>query len=62
VTAALRTFVSAHGKTIADYPDLLTQVRVGNDFYLGQVPYVVKEIATDPDGNLIIYVERKLAT
>jgi hypothetical protein len=47
------------GQRLADYPELMIQVKLGADFYVGQVPYVVKELTHDQHGNLLVYIERK---
>lgn len=37
------------GLQLAVYPGLLTQVKVGADFYVGQTRYVVAETKSEPD-------------
>lgn len=44
-----RAFDFETGLQLAIYPGLLTQVKVGADFYVGQNRYVVVEVIAQPD-------------
>ncbi len=47
------TVVDSRGETLATFPDLMTQVREGRDFYLGQKRYVVRDIECNGIGTLM---------